>query len=193
MWTQKFRSDYITALPLNVRRLLHPRIFLHHGFMPQQGVESTHISFLGMCGFQTHREYLSCFFFGLPFFILGCNAETVFFCTLRHDAWKFIVVVVFLLGAGVFFVAFSTIIFAFGWNRLRFFPEICGHRCGERPANLWCCLVASLASSHVRQHFLLAGGGGRPATSGQANAYDRLRATRGVQLLPFAILLCVQS
>ena len=42
-------------------------------------------------------------FFDLPFFILGCNAETVFlFCTLRHDAWKFIVVVFLLLGAGVF-------------------------------------------------------------------------------------------
>ena len=66
---------------------------------------------------------------------------------------------------------------------------------GQRPANLWCCLAASLAPSHVRQPFFFLGleVGWLPATSGQANAYGRLRAGQGVQLLPFAVLLCVQS
>ena len=55
------------------------------------------------CVVSKHTENIClAFFFGLPFFILGCNAETVFCCTLRHDAWKFIVVVFLLLGAGVF-------------------------------------------------------------------------------------------
>ena len=102
-----------------------------------------------------------------------------------------------MLGAGVFFVAFSSIIFAFGGIVFIFFSKVSGHRCGASVpptcGAVWPRLWHPVTSGSLFSLWGWAGFGWLPATSGQANAYGRLRAGQGVQLLPFAVLLCVQS